>query len=163
MGDVPTIPAPDGVDSDAWNAAVAVVRAYCGWHIAPVLTETILVDAQGGSALVLPSLRVTEISEVKIGDTVVESPEWSAAGFVRGCWPKKLRAVSVTWTHGFDEAPLALVAASKRLVEIGSVPAGIRSRATGPYSVTYRDAETIVEQDFYLSTVLSVYKLPPRP
>lgn len=163
MRDVPDIDAPEGVNRQAWDAAVAVVRAYCGWHIAPVLTETVTVDAQGGRALVLPSLRIVDVAEVKVGDQVVTDPEWSAAGFIRGRWPDKLRSVTVTWTHGYEGSPLALVAATRRLVDIGGVPAGIRSRATGPYSVTYRDAEAIVDQDFYLSTVLSVYKLPPRP
>ena len=45
----------EGVDP----AAQAAVRAYCGWHIAPSLSETLVLDGTGARAFILPTLHLT--------------------------------------------------------------------------------------------------------
>ena len=66
--------APAGVDAGAWAATVAEVRAYCGWHIAPVVTETLTLDGPGGHLLVLPTLRLVDLLSVtNEGHAVVET------------------------------------------------------------------------------------------
>lgn len=99
------------------DGATAAVRRYCGWHIAPAFTETVLLDGSGGSVLTLPTLHLTALSAVTENGTALTeyAPvdgsgdfEWSVLGSVRrvrGLWTERYRAVSVTMTHGFDAAP----------------------------------------------------------
>lgn len=91
--------------------AEATVRAYCGWHIAPVRTDDVLVmDGSGATVQQLPSLRVTAVSEVTNDGTVldvVNDLEWSADGYMRvpGRWTHKLRGVTAKITHGYATMP----------------------------------------------------------
>lgn len=102
----PLAVAPAGLDPAAWDAACRAVRTYCGWHVAPSVTQTLVLDGPGGSLLVLPSLLVTDVAEVKNAGTVLSDPEWSAAGMIRSHgWTTRFRGVSVTLTHGYDECP----------------------------------------------------------
>jgi hypothetical protein len=79
--EIPTFPA--GVDEDAWAATVAEVRAFCGWHIAPEVTETLTLDGPGGYVLVLPTLHLVDLVSVTNDGTAVTDPastgtsEWS--------------------------------------------------------------------------------------
>lgn len=90
-------------------AAEAAVRAYCGWHIAPVITEDIVLDGSGTSSLFIKTLRLKNIVSAEASGTVLdpETLEWSEAGFLRtpGVWPDRLRSVKLTIEHGFDDAP----------------------------------------------------------
>jgi len=45
----PLPPNPDGVGDAAWAATVERIRAYCAWHVAPELSETVTVDGPGGT------------------------------------------------------------------------------------------------------------------
>ena len=93
------------------EVAMAAVRHYCGWHIAPVLDETLTIDGPGGKLLVLPTLsvkRITSISElgnhIELGDVT-----WSANGRVakRSAqpWTDEFRGITVEFSHGFDQLP----------------------------------------------------------
>ncbi len=46
------------------EAALAAVRSFCGWHIAPVLTETVTVDAVDLRSTFLPTLELVEVVSV---------------------------------------------------------------------------------------------------
>lgn len=95
---------PEGHDADAVDVASAVVRAYCGWHIAPVLTTDVVCDGPGSTTLILPTLRLQSINSCTvsgppddgIAPTVVDlatEVEWSEAGVVRGPFrTKRLRS-----------------------------------------------------------------------
>jgi hypothetical protein len=74
--EIPTFPA--GVDEDAWAATVAEVRAFCGWHIAPEVTETLTLDGPGGYVLVLPTLHLVDLVSVTNDGTAITDPEWPA-------------------------------------------------------------------------------------
>jgi hypothetical protein len=91
--------------------ALAAVRHWCGWHIAPVQTVELTLDGPGGKLLVLPTLnvrsvtRVTECGEyIDLGDIT-----WSANGRVakRSAqpWTSEWRGITVEFTHGFDRLP----------------------------------------------------------
>lgn len=133
----------DGVDQLAY--ASAWVRAYCGWHITPSLSETTILDTNGGTVLVLPTLHMTGLGAVVYSDTVstavppvatVVPPvnlTWSEKGLVSlnnfGSWPAGLRTVTVSYTHGYAEVPDAVravtVAVAKRIPALmDSVTAG---------------------------------------
>jgi len=90
------------------EAVSAGVRAYCGWHIAPVITETVVLDSDGATVLVLPSLHVIGVDEVKVNGKPLDADkfEWSGSGELRRGygWPNRWRSVEVTFEHGFDQA-----------------------------------------------------------
>jgi hypothetical protein len=94
------------MDAAYWrHAAQEAIRQYCGWHIAPNISETMIVDADGGRTLLIPSKHVTNISSITIdGEELLDSYDWSEAGIIQlrsGHWPNRLRAVTVTLEHGW--------------------------------------------------------------
>ncbi|GAB3889498.1 hypothetical protein [Terrabacter terrigena] len=96
---------PDGVDADAWTAACAAVRAYCGWHVAPSFTESVTLDGPGTGVLLLPTLHLTALADVTNDGAAVSDPEWSQAGMVRGSWTGRYRGITATMTHGYETCP----------------------------------------------------------
>ncbi|MBV7412296.1 hypothetical protein KRX56_06085 [Dermabacteraceae bacterium TAE3-ERU27] len=91
------------------EAAAAAIRAYCGWHVAPVLTETLTLDGNGTDTILLPSRQVCDIHTVTVNGQALSADcyEWSAAGMLRrigGVWPERFRCLEVTLRHGFEDA-----------------------------------------------------------
>ena len=90
------------------DAALAAARRYCGWHVTPVVTETVTLDGTGGRLLALPTLRLVSIESLnENGETVdPETLEWSTRGLVlkAGAWTDRLSGITATIEHGFDEA-----------------------------------------------------------
>lgn len=113
-------------------AAEGAVRSYCGWHIAPAVTETLVLDSPGTHVLLLPSMHVTAVSEVRgltlddpagysmglygegnYGDPPVILDGWRAtvtprfgAGILERSpyrWP--MGVVEVDLTHGYATVP----------------------------------------------------------
>lgn len=116
---------PAGVDAAQFEAAAAAVRAYAGWHIAPVIEDTLILDGGGARRLILPTLRVVEIVSLEVDGHVIDEPEWSASGILWGRFSDRPRSVKITMRHGFDEAPVDLVeliAASARAAMAGRQP-----------------------------------------
>lgn len=134
----PPIEYPPG----AVKAAEAMVRAYCGWHIAPAVTETLTLDGKGGSILVLPSLRVTAITTVVAdGVTLAASAySWSQSGLVErvnGFWPRKFRSIAVSLTHGYTTCPLEVRDFIQQLAENGAATPPLTKAQVGQVVVTY--------------------------
>jgi len=116
------------IDADFWlKAAHGAVRRFCGWHVAPTITDTLVLDGSGGREILLPSLRVVTLTSVlNDGQDVTASVDTSRAGILRlttGCWTDRLGRITVTLTHGYylDEVP-----------EVAAVIAGVAKR--GPNS-----------------------------
>jgi hypothetical protein len=131
---------PSGVDEDAWASAVAQIRGYCGWHIAPEVTETLTLDGPGGYELFLPTLRLVDLVSITNDGSAVTEPQWSRSGRVGAgywsCWTWKMRGVVAEITHGYEEWPEDLVALATDMVsgDSGEVVAGLTS---GPFSVRF--------------------------
>jgi hypothetical protein len=129
------------------DQAVSNIRAACGWHIAPVLTETVTLDGPGRSVLLLPSLRVTDVASVtENGRELVEGTdyEWSAKGTLRRrCgWTDRYRGIVVEFTHGGGRcsvtggfvAPAELVALIFDVAtSAAAVPVGQQPEKIGPF------------------------------
>ena len=109
--------APANID-DLLNAASAGIRRYCGWHIAPNLSDLRVLDATGGRTLVLPTLRLNQIESLSevFGSTIIEfNPTtdliYSRTGRVQkanyGYWGNGLANIRVKMMHGFDLADVA--------------------------------------------------------
>lgn len=73
---------------DISTQAMDVIRGYCGWHLTPVVTETLRLDGPGGRVLILPTGRLGSITEI-VEDGSVLDPEryrWSTTGRVEKIW-----------------------------------------------------------------------------
>ena len=88
--------------------ASAAVRAYCGWHIGPVVDQFLFVDGPGGRELTLPTMRVVDLKKILYRGQEIDhdSYSWSESGQVRlhsGFWPSGYRALTVHIEHGFED------------------------------------------------------------
>lgn len=100
--------------SDLPAADLAAVRRYCGWHVCPVLEgDTVTLDGPGSALLVLPTLRMSELTTV-VEDGVeldLSTLAWSRRGLVRkksgALWSCEFGAITVTFTHGYTEEEAA--------------------------------------------------------
>lgn len=146
-------------------AVQEAIRGYCGWHIAPIITETVTVDGSGGCVQLLPTLRLVDLVSISNDGTVVTDPEWSENGAVRGHWTGKLRGVTATITHGHVWCPADLEAVANRL-ERAEKMAGLGPVRIGQVSVQSNVTQlnsTTPAFDPYVQLILDRYKLPPRP
>lgn len=122
------------------EAAEAAIRAYCGWHVAPVKRETLTVDGNGRTTLVLPTMRIQSVESVKIdGSDVTDSVRWSTSGMLEGvCFPRRFRVVEVTLEHGFSADEIGDIAGLiGTLTKRFTTDPRIRSQSVGGASVSY--------------------------
>lgn len=121
-------------DADAVSAAVAAVRSYCRWHVAPSVTETRRVEGTG-AALLLPTLHLTDVAGVVDLDgspLTIDGLDWRENGIVvssaRGVY-------DVTFTHGHDEWPVEVKRVILALASRTRMGAA-KSSGAGPFSVS---------------------------
>lgn len=97
------------IDAQYWmRAGEAAIRAYCGWHVCPVVTETLTLDTSRQRFVKLPSMRVLDVGKVEyLGRDVTGSMSWSEAGLLK--WKNKFltfddeyRGLKITLTHGYE-------------------------------------------------------------
>lgn len=131
----------------AVDIAAAAVRAAAGWHIAPVLTETITVQSWGERELILPTMRIVSVSAVRYGGVTYTS-SWTVtpSGLLRtgGYWP--MGPIEVDLTHGYAKTPLDLLPVIVDYVRNASNPRdpSIATQAVGQVSVGYREAPAML-------------------
>lgn len=165
MSDVLTIEAPDGVDVGAWGAAVSALRQACGWHVAPVVTSTTRVRVEGG-VIVLPSLRVTRVVEVKIRGQVIDPSRYELMPepviYLRGrSLSREPVVVEVTFEHGYDDIPgelLSLLGAAASRGSAGSLVTQVGQVKFGGSGILPGAAEAMAA-----APALARYRLGPRP
>ena len=137
------------------KAAGESVRRLCGWHIAPSVTETIVLDSPGGDVLWLPSRHVTAVESVRdltgVQPVDLTGWRWSAAGMLSGKFPAGFRVVEVTLTHGFDSCPPDLLP-----VVVDRTRRRVMAESLGARSVTYGTESN------HLLDSLAGYRLGPR-
>lgn len=144
------------------EGALAAVRAYCGWHVSPVKAETLVLDSECGRSLRLPSGRVLGVSELRIDGVPVPVGEWdwSEAGMIRlrhRRFPDRFRAVSVTLTHGLDDAPGLAAVVTRSVLGACASPMGATSESAGQMSVRWgRSGMALTVED---RAELAPYKL----
>jgi len=152
--------------------ATGLVRGYCGWHIAPEVSETLIVDGSGTRELLLPSLHVTDVSWISNdGETVplTDVAWWHYGRLVRlvqytdcGVWTAKPRGVEVDVTHGYADTPADVRAVIASVTARASVtPSGVVSESAGSVSITYTDAASGLTTDEL--RVLDRYRIWNRP
>ncbi|MBF4628898.1 hypothetical protein [Curtobacterium flaccumfaciens] len=132
-------------DAQFWlDAAQGAVRRYCGWHVAPVITETIRLDGTGQRTLLVPSGRLIAVTAATSdGRDVLSQVTVSGRGMLElrdgGLWSSALGGIIITIEHGYpvEEVPdvsgVIATAASR-----GGGPGGqIAAQGIGPASVRY--------------------------
>lgn len=143
------------------DAAAALIRAYCHWHIWPRMTETVVCDGPGTDLLVLPTLMLTAVSAVTetrrgvggapVALNVATDVDWSEAGLVwhvdRRRWTSKPRGVSVTFEHGYQNAPSQIVQLATALAaRAASNPTRLKRMQVGQRSEDYETAGLLQDE-----------------
>ena len=139
--DVPSLLSTPSADPavDDLAAAEAAVRKYCGWHVAPVVIQDLVLDGTGTASLFVKSLRLLDVTAATVDGTVldVSTLEWSEAGYLRipGAWPDKLRSVRLTVEHGFDEVPDVVSVIRSIAARASASPTGVVREQAGAVSI----------------------------
>lgn len=117
------------------------VRRYCGWHIAPVLSRDLVLDGSGGFTLLLPTLRLVDVTAFSVmGVPLIPALlEWSEDGFVRlpTGFPDRLRSVRATIEDGYEDAGDVVQVLLDVIERAANTPAGITQESTGANALSY--------------------------
>jgi len=152
-------------DEDIVDAAVDALRRDAGWHIAPEVTETVLLDATGGTILFLPTLRLTSVAEVRDlrEDDPVVLDAWrkSRTGMLsrESYWPRGFETVEVDMTHGYETTPPSLFAVIAEYCQQQLTNAAVRQEAAGGESISYSAGGALTSQS---AQILARFTIPPR-
>lgn len=124
------------VDPVQMVAASRRVRRYCGWHIAPSITETITL--RGSGPWLLPSLHVTAVTSITDRNTATPLAvefDWRPEGIVEP-WSAVYcpRGVDITFTHGFARCPEDV---RKVVADMLTTERETQSESVGPWQATY--------------------------
>ena len=125
----------------AIDAATAAIRAYCGWHVAPVLSCRIDMDGGRGD-LWLPCVGLRSVDSVEFSGEAQRVVGFNRHGRVRtdATQPSGLGNVSVSYSAGFDASmtpDLANVIKERVVAEIARGTYGVASESAGGVSVSY--------------------------
>lgn len=142
----------------------AHLRTEAGWHIAPVLDETVHVEPIG-QHLPLPTLRVLRIIDVAADGRAVSWRTLRRAGSIEAGVPTDCGDVVVRLEHGFDAVPpeikrLGVQMALRALTS----PLGVTREQIGQHSVSVALTGTQSAGQVVLlegeRSVLDRYRLP---
>lgn len=160
----------DGDDTAILRQVQAAIRRWCGWHIAPAVTETLTLDGDGSRHLSLPSLYVTEIAAITHRGVELDPADvdWSESGYIElrhGRWTDRPRQITVTLTHGYPDIPEDVVELAVSLAaRAAASPAGALSESAGGVSLTFGSWNGVAGGIALLShekELLSEYRIPP--
>lgn len=167
---LPPFVAPAGaVSDDQVLGASNAIRRYCGWHIAPRITQTFVINEPGQSAdIFIPSLMIHAVTActvtgVDLTEDQLQQLDWSSNGYIGrgtyGGWPTRRRSVTITVDHGYDlEDVPELAMLCKSLAErVASRPAGIVRQQVGQRNEEYERA--MLGDD---RTALDLYRIVGR-
>lgn len=120
------------------KTAEQAVRSYCGWHIAPEITETVTVEGSGAT-LLLPTLRLGAVTSIERDgvDIPLDTIRWKPNGVVRG-YAFGGAEYDVTFTHGYFETPGDIAGAVAALASEGlDGVRRLKSWTKGPFAESY--------------------------
>ncbi len=135
IADFPGAPFPTAVVTAAGDR----IRREAGWHIAPAITETLVLDTEAGEIIRLPSLRVTSVGSITTaGGLPLTGWTLSANGnlYLAQGWPGGFGAVTVAFTHGYSTVPGDLLPVLAEYCQRSMVNAALthRSETAGVWS-----------------------------
>lgn len=157
--------------ADAIDGVLGAVRRWCGWHVFPVREDEVILDGPGTRSAQLPTLRLTKVSSVILNGGVLSDKEfsWSRRGWLTrasGVWPEDDQALTVTMTHGFNNAPDLRRIVCATVANLATNPAGLTSLSVGDRSEAYGPRGSALSTLGVLGTdidILSLYRLPGDP
>ena len=121
-------------------SASAAIRAWCGWHVAPVLDCTITLDGEAGD-IWLPTNALASVTSAKVGGEDVTVTGSNRRGRVRlahkACG---LGNVEVGYTAGYDVAAcpdLMGVVVQRVMASVAMTTYGVSQETAGGVSVSY--------------------------
>jgi hypothetical protein len=147
-------------------SALSLARRYCGWHVTPVKTDSLVtIDGPGGQLLVLPTLRLIQLAGLtEDGNTVdADTISASARGLLRkkdgSCWTDQLGGIDVSMVHGFADAPEWQSAVLSYIDRTSLAIGGGGREVVGPFQFT--EAATAEGSPFTSAEkmLLDLYKL----
>lgn len=128
-------------EADRLEQAEALVRSFCGWHIAPSRTETVTVRGRGSKTLLLPSLYVTAVTSVTDdGTLLVDDTDytWSDAGVITHASAFGTELVEVAYSHGYTTPPAEVEAIVQAVAQRAiDNPGSLIRTQDGPFSDTF--------------------------
>lgn len=169
----PIITPASQVDTAFWlDAAHGAIRRECGWHVAPVLEEHLILDGSGTRQLHVPSKRIVSVvsatnAGVDVTDLVDASERSGVLELATGRWTDRLGRVEIRLLHGHEpeEIPevMALIASLARRAASSTT---VTQQSVNGASVTYASAGGAplsipllgIERDF-----LAPYRLESHP
>jgi len=151
------------------DQATANVRTYCGWHITPVVTETVTLSGLGQTfaatrtkVLFLPSLHVVLVTSVLRDGVLVPAAEYvvDPAGLLVhvNAWPDGVGSVTVTMTHGYAEVPDVAAVIMARVSRVQATPGSAVRVQAGPFSEQYQSGTGFTDDEL---VTLDRYRLRP--
>lgn len=132
--------------TDRLEQAQAIVRAYCGWHIAGYREETLRLPSTGQRTVLLPTLHLVEVLSITQGGSPVDATSYSGsdAGVLTntGWWTTE--DVTVTFVHGYQVAPPEVTAVvqslAQRMTDSPGMPLVRKTR--GPFTDQYASPDS---------------------
>jgi len=126
------------------DGACDAVTEYCGWHIAPVLTQTVTVDGSGTLIQTLPTLNLVSLDSISENGLPLDVSriDWSSYGVMEkrwgNGWTGRRRGIAAGITHGYTATPswvtTLICAVAGRAF---NSPLGIQQETAGPESIQY--------------------------
>lgn len=156
----------------AISIAISRIREACGWHVAPVIHETLLADGDGSWSQWLPTRHVVAVHSVQVYDHGVWrdaedwDPEtgWSTYGTLYfpastgHRWPLGPRTIKVDLEHGFPVTP-----ALKALVAYVTQSRTVVQESLGARSATFSDLGAMGSGSAAVAAQIRHYSLGTRP
>ena len=124
----------------AISAASAAIRAYCGWHVAPVLDCSITLDGEAGD-IWLPTNALASVTSAKVGGEDVTVTGSNRRGRVRLAHKTcGLGNVAVDYVAGYDVAAcpdLMGVVVQRVMASVAMTTYGVSQETAGGVSISY--------------------------
>ena len=121
-------------------AASAAIRAYCGWHVAPVLDCSITLDGEAGD-IWLPTNALASVTSAKVGGEDVTVTGSNRRGRVRLAHKTcGLGNVAIDYVAGYDIAAcpdLMGVVVQRVMASVAMTTYGVSQETAGGVSISY--------------------------
>lgn len=150
------------------TAAGEQVRDRCGWHIAPVETGTVTVHSDGSATLLLPSLKVVDVTAVRDvtrdDTTVLDGWRLAPSGILYRAsrWPVGL--IEVDLSHGYAACPESLYAVVAERAQFMRRDRSVGQESLGSRSISIRSERSSgSEGPSPAEQVLARYTVTPGP
>lgn len=160
----PEFSATDDQIAVVLDAVSGAIRAYCGWHVSPIL-ECTYTGRGDGRLLMLPAMGVQSVDSLTVNGATVDEYAWDDYGMIElsnGCFPRVFRSAECVYTAGIESPELAQIVAQIASNALVAAP-GVSAESAGNVSISYNKTGdgitggvSLLERDYAL---LASYKL----